>query len=238
MLSAKEFVAKLGEENQALFQASKMQSQAYFETKMSNEEDRPELIQHFKGRMINERFNLLEISKQISELPENVSVEEIQLLAKQAYDEAVHYRLVKEVVEHLSGEPIDLEKELAGWKDDIVSKGASLIGKYEAQDDEIALAVYQFIGEGRAAVIWQMMSEVVQDEYIASRYAKIAKDEKFHSQIGRWKLEQLVDTPEAQAHATSLAIEMRKDLFRISCANAVVLPEARKMFEEAYGETA
>ena len=235
MLSAKDFVAKLEQENNALFNASRMQTKAYFESKPVNDENRAELVKHFTGRMINERMNLVEISKAISEMPASTSVEELQLLAKQAYDEAVHYRLVKEVIEHLTNEPVVLEDLVSGPEKDVSTKGAGLLSKYQANNDELALAVYQLIAEGRASVIWQVMSETVTDDYIGSRYAKIARDEKFHSQIGRWKLTQLVNTQEAQDRALLLADEMRRELFRINCANAVELPEARAMFDEAYG---
>jgi hypothetical protein len=78
------------------------------------------------------------------------------------------------------------------------------------------------------------MAECIEDEFISKSYAKIAKDEGFHSNIGKWKLEQLVDTPEAQARALALADQMRKKLYKISCINTKPVPEAREMMEKAY----
>jgi len=78
------------------------------------------------------------------------------------------------------------------------------------------------------------MAETIEDDFISSRYAKIARDEGFHSNIGKWKLEQLVTTPEAQAHAAQLADQMRKDLYAISAKNTKFVPEAAALVEEAY----
>jgi hypothetical protein len=114
------------------------------------------------------------------------------------------------------------------------NKGASLIAKYNAHEDEIALALYQTIAEGRAEAVWNQMAETIEDEFISHRYAKIARDEGFHSNIGKWKLEQLVTTPETQAHAAKVAMEMRKDLYAISAKGTKFLPEAAALVEEAY----
>lgn len=230
MKTAKEFVNELVKQNETLFKASAMQVKAYFESKPSKEE----LVDHFTGRMVNERMNLVEISKTISELPTDTSVEELQLLAKQAMDESIHYRLVKEVIEHLTEKEVDLEAACASWETRITSKGAALIEKFNAHEDPIALALYQCIAEGRAEAVWDQMAETIEDEFISKRYARVARDEGFHSNIGKWKLEQLVQTPEAQAHAEKLAMEMRKELYKISCINTKAVPEARKMMEEAY----
>ena len=145
MLSAKEFTNKLYDDSAAMFEASKMQVKAYFESDLSKEE----LVDHFIGRMTNERMNMVEISKKISELPKNTSVQEYQLLCKQALDEAIHYRLVKEVVEHLTGNEVELESAIDSWESRIKSKGASLIEKFNGHNDPIALALYQMIAEGR-----------------------------------------------------------------------------------------
>jgi rubrerythrin len=230
MKTAKQFVDELVAANEALFKASAMQVKAYFESNPSKEE----LVDHFKGRMVNERMNLVEISKKISEMPLSTSTEELTLLAKQAQDEAKHYRMVREVIEHMTGEAVDLEEAAAAWETRITSKGASLIDKYNAHDDEIALALYQTIAEGRAEAVWDQMAETIQDDFISHRYAKIARDEGFHSNIGKWKLEQLVTTPEAQAHAAKLADQMRKDLYAISAKNTKFVPEAAALVEEAY----
>jgi rubrerythrin len=233
MKTAKQFVKDLAKDNETLFKASAMQVKAYFESKPSKEE----LVDHFTGRMVNERMNLIEISKTIAELPANTSVEELQLLAKQALDESIHYRLVKEVIEHLTEEEVDLEAATASWQTRITSKGAALIEKFNAHEDPIALALYQTIAEGRAEAVWDQMAETIEDDFISKRYARVARDEGFHSNIGKWKLEQLVTTPEAQAHAAKLALAMRKELYRISCINTKAVPEARVMMEQAYNYT-
>jgi rubrerythrin len=230
MKSPKDFVKELSASNEALFKASAMQVKAYFESQPSKEV----LVDHFTGRMVNERMNLIEISKKIAEAPLNMSTEELQLLSKQALDEAQHYRMVKEVIEHISGKEVDLEAASASWETRIHNKGASLLDKYEAQTDELALALYQTIAEGRAEAVWSQMAETIEDEYISHRYAKIARDEGFHSNIGKWKLEQLVTTPEAQERATEMANQMRKDLYAISAKGTSYLPEAAAIVEQAY----
>ena len=231
MQTAKEFVAKIAAENQTLFKASAMQVKGYFEQDLNQEE----LVDHFTGRMVNERMNLVEISKAISEMPADADVKELQLLSKQAYDEAVHFRLVKEVIEHITGKEVDLQAAQDGWADRIKNKGASLINEFNCHEDPIALALYQMTAEGRAGAVWNQMAETIQDDFISRRYARIAKDETFHSTIGAQKLEQLVNTPEARAHAEEVVGKMRKELYRISCAGTKALPEARALFEEAYG---
>ena len=55
MLTSKKFVAKLVADNQALFEASQHNVRAYFDSKPAKEE----LIQHFIGRMVNERMNMV-----------------------------------------------------------------------------------------------------------------------------------------------------------------------------------
>jgi rubrerythrin len=233
MKSVKQFVKELAEDNNALFQASAMQVKAYFESDISKEE----LVDHFTGRMVNERMNLVEISKAISELPATTSVEELTLLSKQAQDEAKHYKLVKEVIEHMTGEEVDLQKAVDSWETRVKNKGASLINQFDCHNDPIALALYQMCAEGRAGAVWNQMAETIEDEFISKRYAKIARDEIFHSKIGAWKLEQLVDTPEAQAHATELVAKMRKELYRISAAGTKYVPEARELMEKSYNYT-
>lgn len=233
MKTAKQFVKELEQGNSALFKASAMQVKAYFESDLSKEE----LVDHFTGRMVNERMNLVEISKKISELPATTSVKELSLLSKQAQDEAKHYAMVKEVIEHITGEEVDLQAAVDSWETRVKNKGASLINEFDCHNDPIALALYQMCAEGRAGAVWTQMAETIQDEFISSRYSKIARDETFHSKIGAWKLEQLVDTPEAQAHATELVAKMRKALYRISCAGTKFVPEAREMMEQAYNYT-
>lgn len=231
MLTGKQFVSQLKEQNEALFRAGAMQVEAYFASNPSKQE----LIDHFVGRMVNERMNMSEISARIAAMPADASPEELQLLTKQAYDEAVHFRLVKEVIEHISGSEVDVEAAIAAEAAKPTAKGAALLEKYEANSDPIALAVYQFIAEGRAEVNWDTMATCISDEFISSRYAKIARDEGFHASIGARKLEELCDNPEVQAQVERLAAAMRKDLFEVSCMNSKALLEAKELVAEAYG---
>jgi len=115
------------------------------------------------------------------------------------------------------------------------SKGAALIKKYGGDKDELMLALYQMIAEGRAARNWSMMSECIEDDFVARTYAKIAKDEKFHSSIGRRKLIELCDDATAQQRIMEVADEMRKDLFLITCAKSGMNAESKQIMEDAYG---
>jgi hypothetical protein len=103
-MQAAQFVEQLELNNEALFRASELQVKSYFDSKPS----KAELIDHFKGRMVNERMNMVEISAQIAAAPADADTTELNLLAKQAQDEAKHFRMVKNVIEHLSGEPCDV----------------------------------------------------------------------------------------------------------------------------------
>jgi 1,2-phenylacetyl-CoA epoxidase catalytic subunit len=80
-----------------------------------------------------------------------------------------------------------------------------------------------------------MMSECIEDDFVARTYAKIAKDEKFHSSIGRRKLMQLCNDSEAQQRILEVADEMRKDLFLITCAKSGMNAESKQIMEDAYG---
>ena len=95
-LTGKEFVEKIARENEALFTASKMNVKAYFESKDNSMED---LVEHFVGRMVNERMNMVEISNQVANMPADADPMELQNLSKQAFDEAKHFRMVKECIE-------------------------------------------------------------------------------------------------------------------------------------------
>ena len=53
-MNSKQFVAKIVADNQALFQASQHNVRAYFDSKPAQEE----LVDHFIGRMVNERMNI------------------------------------------------------------------------------------------------------------------------------------------------------------------------------------
>jgi rubrerythrin len=230
-MDSKQFVAKIVAENQALFQASQHNVKAYFDSKPSQEE----LVEHFIGRMVNERMNMVEISKQVAELGADADPVELQLLTQQAHDEAVHFRLVKEVIEHIQGSPVDVSDAIAREAVKPTAKGAGLLAKYDAETDPIALAAYQLVAEGRAEAVWDQMAECIEDEFISGAYAKIARDEGFHSKIGARALEKLVTTQEAQAHAEQLVASMRKDLYDISCRNTTAAESGRQLVAEAYG---
>ena len=230
MLTSKEFVAKLAQENEALFKAGELNVKAYFDSKPS----KAELVEHFRGRMLNERMNMVEIAARVASMPIDTPAEELQMLSKQALDEAVHFHMVKEVVEYLRGEQLDMVKAVADESKKPQAKGAALLAKYEADSNPVALALYQFIAEGRAERNWDMMARCIDDEFIAGRYAKIARDEGFHSKIGRYKLEQLCNDPNVQAEVEQMAAQMRRDLFEISCQNSVATSEARAIFDAAY----
>ena len=230
-MNAKQFVAKIVADNQALFQASQINVKAYFDSKPSQEE----LVEHFIGRMVNERMNMVEISQAIATLPADADPVELQLLTQQAHDEAVHFRLVKEVIEHIQGSPVDVAVAIATEQAKPTAKGAGLLAKYDAEQDPIALAAYQLVAEGRAEAVWNQMADCIEDSFISGAYAKIAKDEGFHSKIGARKLEQLVTTPEAQARATALVEAMRKDLYEISCKNTVAAEAGNELVADAYG---
>ena len=75
------------------------------------------------------------------------------------------------------------------------------------------------VAEGRAEAVWNQMAECIEDEFISNAYAKIARDEGFHSKIGARALEKLVATESEQARIEALVAQMRKDLYEISCRN-------------------
>jgi rubrerythrin len=229
-MNSKQFIAKLAQDNEALFTASEMQVEAYFKSNPTQEQ----LVEHFTGRMVNERMNMVEISAKVAGMPASATTEELTLLTKQAQDEANHFRMVKEVIEHITGETLDVEKAIANETAKPTAKGAALLAKYEAESDPLALAAYQFIAEGRAERVWNKMAECIQDEFISTTYAKIARDEGFHSKIGARALELLATDSETQARVEQIARTMRMDLFAISCMNTTALPEAAKLISDAY----
>jgi 1,2-phenylacetyl-CoA epoxidase catalytic subunit len=79
------------------------------------------------------------------------------------------------------------------------------------------------------------MAECIEDEFISGAYAKIAKDEGFHSKIGARKLEQLVTTAEEQARIEALVVRMRRDLYDISCKNTTAAEDGKRLVADAYG---
>lgn len=230
-MKAKQFVNKLIQDNQALFRASQINVKAYFDSKPAQEE----LVEHFIGRMVNERMNMVEISQAIANMPADADPVELQLLTQQAHDEAVHFRLVKEVIEHIQGSPVDVEAAIAREAAKPTAKGAGLLAKYGAQDDAAALAAYQLVAEGRAEAVWNQMAECIEDEFISKAYAKIAKDEGFHSKIGARALEKLVTTEDEQVRIEALVAQMRQDLYEISCKNTTAAEDGKKLVAEAYG---
>ena len=227
MLTAKEFVAKIEAENEALFRASELQIKHYYE----NVTDKDELIDNFTGRMFNERMNMEEISKEVAALPAGTDPEKLVLLSKQAHDEAKHFQFVKEVVEYLKGEEIDMQEAVESHAERLNQKGAAMIKKYNCNSNPLMLGLYQLLAEGRAARNWGMMAECIEDKFISSRYAKIAKDETFHATLGRMELEKLCDTQEAQDEINAVINDFRKDLFAITCAKTGTLPESAKLME-------
>jgi hypothetical protein len=228
----KSFVDQVEADNEVLFSASEKQIEAYYKSIT----DKQALTKHFTGRMVNERMNMVELANKVANAPADMDPKELQLLSKQALDEANHFRMVKDVVEYMNGGPIDVkaavEYELANRME---IKGAKLIAKYDCENDEIAMALYQLIAEGRAARNWAMLSSCVSDPFVSNTYAKIARDEGFHANIGGMKLAQLVTTAEQQAAVEALVGKMRKDLFDISCKNTQEVAAAKELVEEAYG---
>ena len=230
-MNSKQFVAKIVADNQALFQASQINVKAYFDSKPAQEE----LVEHFIGRMVNERMNMVEISNAIATMPADADPVELQLLTQQAHDEAVHFRLVKEVIEHITGAPVDVEAAIAREAAKPTAKGAGLLAKYEAENDPVALATYQLVAEGRAEAVWNQMADCIEDEFVSKTYAKIAKDEGFHSKIGARKLEQLVVDADVAAKVETLVAAMRRDLYDISCKNTVAAEAGKELVADAYG---
>jgi len=124
---------------------------------------------------------------------------------------------------------------IAAEKAKPTAKGADLLAKYGADTDPAALAAYQLVAEGRAEAVWDQMAESIEDEFISSAYAKIARDEGFHSTIGARKLETLAGSDDEQARILGLVAEMRKDLFEVSCLNTTTTDESRQLVADAYG---
>jgi rubrerythrin len=230
-MDAKQFVKKLVEDNQALFRASQHNVKEYFDSKPAQEE----LVEHFVGRMVNERMNMVEISQAIAQMPADTPTEELELLTRQAQDEARHFRMVKEVIEHMTGQPLDVAAAIAAEAARPTAKGAGLLAKYGAETDPAALAAYQLVAEGRAEAVWNQMADCIEDEFISTSYAKIARDEGFHSNIGGWKLEKLAQDEVTQARVEALVVKMRRDLYDISCKNTVAAAAGRQLVADAYG---
>ena len=230
-MDAKQFVKKLVEDNQALFQASQHNVKQYFDSKPAQEE----LVEHFVGRMVNERMNMVEIANAVAAMPADTPTEELELLTRQAQDEARHFRMVKEVIEHMTGQPLDVAAAIAAEAAKPTAKGAGLLAKYGAENDAVALAAYQLVAEGRAEAVWNQMADCIEDEFISTSYAKIARDEGFHANIGGWKLEKLAQDDATQQRVEALVVKMRKDLYDISCKNTVAAAAGKQLVADAYG---
>ena len=230
-MDAKQFVKKLVEDNQALFRASQHNVKEYFDSKPAQEE----LVEHFVGRMVNERMNMVEISQAIAQMPADTPTEELELLTRQAQDEAKHFRMVKEVIEHMTGQPLDVAAAIAAEAAKPTAKGAGLLAKYGAENDAVALAAYQLVAEGRAEAVWNQMADCIEDEFISTSYAKIARDEGFHANIGGWKLEKLAQDEATQQRVEALVVKMRRDLYDISCRNTVAAEAGKQLVADAYG---
>ena len=219
MLTGKEFVTKIKEENDELFTKSRENVRRFFASNPSKEH----MVEHFRGRMVNEAMNMKAIAAEVVSAPASMDVTELELLTKQAQDEAKHFRMVKEVIEHISGEKVDVDAAFAAEAAAPQAKGATLLDKYGASSDPIALAAYQLVAEGRAEAVWNEMAECVEDGFISSRYAAIAKDEGFHANIGGWKLEKLVEgAADVQERILTMVEQMRYDLLEISNKNTVI----------------
>tara|TARA_B100000902_G_scaffold271671_1_gene257607 strand:- start:1932 stop:2639 length:708 start_codon:yes stop_codon:yes gene_type:complete len=216
MLSGTDFVKKIKEGNRELFEASRSNVRRFFASSPSDEY----LVDHFRGRMVNEAQNMYAIAGQVASADPSTDVRDLELLSKQALDEAKHFRMVKEVIEHITGEELDVAAAFAAEADAPQAKGASLLEKYEASEDPAALAAYQLVAEGRAEAVWNEMAECVDDKFISSRYASIAKDEGFHSNLGGRTLSRLVEgSADLQDRVLSLVERMREDLLEISRQN-------------------
>ncbi len=229
MLTSEQFVEKLGRDNEGLFRASELMVKAYFDSKPSEDE----LVEHFVGRMVNERMNMVGVAKAVASADANTDPEELTLLSKQVLDESIHFKLVKEVIEHITGNDVDVDAAIAAEKAKPTAKGATLLAKYGELDD-VVLSTYQFIAEGRAERNWNMMADCIPDQFISSRYARIAKDEGFHSTIGARKLKKLCNDPAVQERVEKIAHQMRIDLYQICCDNSMPTEEAKQIFEQAY----
>ena len=235
-MTGKEFVAHVAATIEPLFRASEIQTQAYFR----NQPDLDEAIFHFKRRMFNERMNIVEISKTLADMPASADPTQLKLLAKQVLDEAKHYDMVKNVIEYLSGEAFsdqELEAEFAWQMDEknIKAKGASLFEEIGGHESELMAAVYQFVAEGRAGRVWNAMATSIADPIVSRTYAKIAKDETFHSHIGARTLERLAVTEEAQAAVLAVIPQMTERMYWINCMGTEATREAAALVEGAYG---
>lgn len=229
-VSNHDFISNLEKNNEALFQASEMQVEAYFNSNPSKDS----LVEHFSGRCANEHMNMVEVAQSLLEVAATGDRKMIKLLAKQVLDEANHFEMVAKVLEKITGKPLDVEALLASEAKGGSAKGARILEEMD-KTDRLALHLYQFIAEGRAHRVWQRMAEVCPDQMIAQTYAKIANDEKAHMEFGRVGLAQSIQNADDQQRAEDLAAKIRFELYEVSCMNCVEVPEARALCADAYG---
>ena len=235
MMTGKELVEKIRADNKPLFEASMMNIRHWFNDPARTKD---EYLLHFQGRLANEYMNMVGVAEAIANLPVSAPVEEMMLLTKQAQDEANHFRLVKEVLEHITGEEVNtteyLEREFSRKAND---KGAATMETYKVDEDPVALAVYQLVAEGRASTSWLTMNEIgAYDEFVAAKYKKIGDDEAFHANIGAVRLERLQDEdPTVAERAIAMAAKMRRELYDIIVGNTCDSPGARELAATAYG---
>lgn len=217
MMNPREFVEKLGQDCEPLYQFQENNVKSFFEKNPSREE----MIDYFTKRMVNERVNCTEISKRIVSCSLDTSPEDMFLLSKQALDEAKHFSFLKEIVEDLKGSEVDVTEAVkASIKRQQMGSAlhpAYLLEKYEASQDPLALAIYQYIGEGMAARNWAMQAQCAPNELIRSRYEEISRDERFHSNIGKRSLEKQVIDIETQMRAMAIAKEVIEVLWNVGC---------------------
>ena len=230
MTTTRGFIEELESKNEALYRASEMQVEAFFKSNPSTDA----LVEHFSGRACNEYMNMVEVAQRLATQAAHYDRKMITMLAKQVLDEAVHFDLVAQVIEKLTGQPVNVQELLAREKKADQAKGARCLER-TSEDDRLGLHLYQFIAEGRAHRVWQRMAEVCADPFIASTYGRIAADEKFHHEIGRLGLERALGSEQDRARALALADEMRHELYEVSCMNCVEVPEARALCVDAYG---
>ena len=231
MTTSEQVVDQIWEDTEVLYRASELQIKAFYDSKPAKEH----LVKNFTRRMVNERMNLTEIMKSVANSDASADPKELMSLCKQALDEANHFRMVRDVVEYIGEEKVDIGSTVTRELEDTFVKGAKLLKKYNCENDPIALALYQAIVEGQASRNWQMMADCLTDPFLANTYAKIAADERFHSKIGKTQLVKLLDTEEKQQYARTIADQMRKDMFQVNCNGTMRIEESRQMVEDFYG---
>lgn len=221
--SSRDFVKRIEEMCEPMFFKAENDVKWFFDQNPSKDL----LKEYFVGRMINERVNCTEIAKNIAKINDDISPEDLFLLSKQVMDEAKHFRLVKEVVEFITGEDVDLGATMYEYREKAkvvkkeINEGrglpAALLDKYESSKDEVVQAIYQFVGEGRAARNWAMMAVCAPESYIRDRYKEIAKDERFHAKIGRNALIKLAEDVSLRPRIEAVAKQFIEDLYGMGC---------------------